>query len=64
MEAAVVRGALPVPLGELGQLRDDGARVARADPVEDEQQRRVRLVAVAAQDERHRRDEHRAASPG
>jgi hypothetical protein len=37
-----------VPLGQLGQLRDDGVGVARADAVEDEQQRRVRLIAVAS----------------
>ncbi|MGW7261507.1 hypothetical protein [Streptomyces sp. NPDC054834] len=47
-EAVVVRGALPVPLRQFGQLRDDGVGVARADMVEDEQQRRVRLVAVTA----------------
>jgi hypothetical protein len=37
---AVVGGALPVPLGQLGQLRDDGVGIARADAVEDAQQRR------------------------
>jgi hypothetical protein len=36
VEAVLVRGALPVPAGELGQLRDDGVGVAGADVVEDE----------------------------
>lgn len=35
VDAPVVRGSLPLPLGEFGQLRDDGVGVARSDAVED-----------------------------